>query len=173
MTDIRLWHPSRDAYHAIYRILSVLLARSDKECGVAKLYILDFFIAFPSLLYRISLPMKPVDLNRKRKELELQRPEKKFMEYPSIQALFYSIEPYQKAAIQQLLTKGLINSHNLEEGVISLKEDALSDELISYLERNISNQAQLYDLIANGMGDVPLEGTNGIYDYTKLPRRLK
>ena len=169
MATLRVWHPSRDAYHSTYRMLLILFARSDHECSLKKLYLLDFFLLFPNLLYKVSLPM---ELRKKFRELDLKRPEKQFIEYPSISSLFRSIDPYQKAAVKQLAARGLLSKEDLQEGRAILRPESLGAELRQYLDSKIEVKSNLLRLIANGIGELPLEGPKGIYHYTRLPRRL-
>jgi hypothetical protein len=57
MTDvqpIRIWHPMYDPYHCGFRMLRLLSVQPAFEIEV--LFILDFYLLFPFLLHKASMP---------------------------------------------------------------------------------------------------------------------
>ncbi|MGH2506348.1 MAG: ABC-three component system middle component 5 [Ktedonobacteraceae bacterium] len=113
----RLWYPQLDVYDAARR-MSVLLGRwKNDPPSVERLYIIDFFLANPSLLYGVSLPQ---DVRAAFNALNVRRPEKLFISLPSAPLLFHKMEEVQRQAVRSLAGKGLIDNESIAKGLISL-----------------------------------------------------
>ena len=112
----RLWYPQLDVFDAIRRI-GVLLQRFKTPPGTERLYIADFFLANPPLLHQTSMPM---ETRRAFAALEIPRPEKTFLSYPSASLLFHKMEAIQKEAVTALSGKGLVSIEQLQHGRVKL-----------------------------------------------------
>lgn len=116
----RLWYPQLDVYDAIRRICLILQCFEDSP-GIERLYISDFFLANPPLLYRTSMS---AEVRKSFMELKIPRPDKTFISYPSSLLLFHKMEPIQKEAINALRGKGLLSLDDFERGDIKMVQRA-------------------------------------------------
>jgi hypothetical protein len=53
MTQLRIWHASRDPYHCAFRMLRILAAGAS-PMSIDRLRVLDMFLLYPPLLHRVS-----------------------------------------------------------------------------------------------------------------------
>jgi len=112
----RLWHPQLDVYDAIRRIAGLLsLAKSDTLISPERLYIADFYLANPPLLHKTHMSR---NVRNEFNSLEIARPEKSFVSYPSAPLLFQKMSEVQKQAFRTLTAKGLIDLDALENGAV-------------------------------------------------------
>lgn len=134
----RLWYPQLDVYDAIRRT-GILLTKYEPAPGVERLHIADFFLANPPLLYKTNMSSEARTVFN---GLNILRPEKTFLTYPSAPILFKKMESVQKQAITSLLGMGLIDSDKLKLGKVVLtgrgSELFLSDSLASNDEDELS-----------------------------------
>ncbi len=117
----RLWYPQLDVYDAIRRICLILQYFKDSP-SIERLYISDFFLANPPLLYRTSMS---ADVRKNFMALKIPRPDKTFISYPSSLLLFHKMEPIQKEAINALRGKGLLCMDDFDRGEIKLAKKAV------------------------------------------------
>lgn len=114
-----------------------------------RLYISDFYFANPPLLHNVRMP---ADVRAKLKDLEIQKPEKSFLTYPTPSILFHKMESIQKKAVQAMIAKNLFDSEAFHKGEASLSSfgmefaesrlvDGLSEKdikLIQFLAKSFS-----------------------------------
>jgi len=145
----RIWYPQLDIYHAIRRIVVLLYFWEKDTAPLERLYISDFYFANPPLLHNVHMP---ADVRAKFKDLEIQKPEKSFLTYPTPSILFHKMESIQKKAVQAMVAKNLFYSEALHKGEASLSSfgkefaesrlvDGLSEKdikLIEFLARSFS-----------------------------------
>lgn len=112
----RLWYPQLDVYEAIRRI-AVLLAYWDASAPPSqeRLYIADFYLANPVLLHKMHMT-RPV--RNEFNSLDIKRPEKSFISYPSPPVLFQKMGEVQRHAFRTLTGKGLIDAEHLAQGAV-------------------------------------------------------
>lgn len=114
----RLWYPQLDVYDGIRRISGLLAfwSRVAVAPSPERLFIADFYLANPPLLHKTHMT------HIARKEfngLDIHRPEKSFVSYPSSPILFQKMEQVQRQAFRTLTGKGLIDLPTLESGKVS------------------------------------------------------
>lgn len=116
----RLWYPQLDAYDAIRRIAGLLSVwHRDLAPSQERLYIADFYLANPPLLHKTHMT-RP--LRNEFNALEIERPEKSFLRYPSPLLLFQKMAEVQKQAFRTLVAKGLINVTTLSRGTVTASD---------------------------------------------------
>tara|TARA_R110002074_G_C12548406_1_gene666352 strand:+ start:1432 stop:1947 length:516 start_codon:yes stop_codon:yes gene_type:complete len=168
MTNLRVWHASRDPYHCSFRFLRLLVAGAE-SVELERLRILDMFLLYPSLLHRSSLPQ---ELKNKFRALNIEKPHKIFMHLPSPAAIFQDLRLYQNSATIQLAAKGLIDSAELKQGTIQLLDWAIPSELRKRTEeRNIQDQG-LSSFLVGPFSNIPLRGSASVYRRVGLPTRV-
>ena len=113
---IRLWYPQLDIYDCIRRMGLLLSSWSEIPVSIERFYICDFYLANPPLIYATHMTQS---VRKEFTELQVPKPDKTFLSYPSSQLLFHKMEPIQKQALQTVTGKGLIDEVLLKNGFIS------------------------------------------------------
>lgn len=114
--SVRLWYPQLDVYDAVRRMAALLASWKVRSPARERLYIVDFFFANPPLLHRTHLPD---EVRKTFNHLQVVRPEKAFLSYPSAPILFQKMGEVQRQALQTLIGKGLINLDMLAKGTVA------------------------------------------------------
>ena len=122
-TTLRLWHPSIDAYHCTFRFLRLLTFEKSNRLSIEKLSILDFYLLYPFLLHRASMPL---EVRRIFRSLHIERPTDQFVQFPSEKSLFRDIAVFQKTAGTNLMAKGLLEREQYLSGTAQLLIDRIS-----------------------------------------------
>ena len=157
-----IYHPAFDIYHGVFRMLRLLEPLPDAEIEVDRVRILDFYLLFPSLLRDVRFPIGAAKL--KKHFVGLANP------YENIEdpkALFMRLEPYQRAALDALSARGLIDS----EMLASDKVKRVAVELPIDLKQAIlaRNQGSMeIDLLTGPLFHVDLYGKSGLKDRSDL-----
>jgi len=167
-TSLRLWHPSFDAYHCSFRFLRLLIFKSDHTLIIEKLCILDFYVLYPFLLHRASMPS---DVRQTFRALQIPRPEDQFVQLPSEKTLYRDISIFQKAAATNLAAKGLLSRDRYLSGIASLVVEAIPAKLRTDLEDSNLEGNKFMDFLVNQLGALDLVGTRGLRALTGLVRR--
>lgn len=117
----RLWYPQLDVYDAIRRIAG-LLVLWDKRCVPTpeRLCIADFYVANPPLLHRTTMK---ANVRQRFNALDIVKPEKAFVSYPSPPLLFRKMDEVQRQAFRTLSGKGLIDLTRLENAEVAPSDE--------------------------------------------------
>lgn len=168
MKKVRIWHASRDPYHACFRILRILLATPDTHLQLEWLRILDLFLLQPPLLHRTSLPM---ELKDRLRGLSISHPDHIFIRLPSAAALFQTIRLYQNVALSQLAARSIIDKTRMLNGEIALDISKIPQNLATAATNKNQTEFGLVGLLVDILKTMPLSGAEGIYRKARLPAR--
>lgn len=113
----RIWYPQLDVYDAVRRLCLLLFDWDNNTAPLERLYIADFYLANPPLLHKTNMPS---EVRARFREIEIPKPEKKFLSYPSAPILFHKMEPIQKRALQAMAGKDIIDTDELQRGIAAL-----------------------------------------------------
>jgi hypothetical protein len=143
----RLWYSQLDVYDAIRRIASLtFIWQLDVSLSQERLYIADFYLANPPLLHKTHMT-RP--LRHEFNALEVERPEKSFLRYPSPPLLFQKMAEVQMQAFRTLTAKGLINLHVLARGIVRPSEAGMEVFEQNFLPLLSERELVLARFIAN------------------------
>lgn len=165
-TDFRLWHPAFDAYHCAFRILRILSWRN--EIPVELLCVLDFYLLYPFLLHRASMPE---GVRRAFREVQVERDKEQFIQIPGSTSLYRDIAVFQKTAINSLVAKKLLDREAFLVGKAKLNEKNIPAHLRSRISTINSDELQFMDFLVNKFGSIELMGARGLRALTGLVRR--
>jgi hypothetical protein len=166
--NLRLWHPSFDAYHCSFRLLRLLVFQKDHSLIVEKLCILDFYVLYPFLLHRASMPD---EVRRAFRSLQVSKPSDQFVQIPSEKSLYRELAVFQKAAATNLVAKGLISREPYLSGIASLVLGSIPPKLLADVEGVNSEESEFMDFLVNQFGALDLIGPRGLRSLTGLVRR--
>lgn len=110
----RLWYPQLDVYDAVRRVGGLLaLWNYVSPPSPERLYISDFYLANPPLLHRTNMAR---EVRSNFYKLNIRRPDKSFVSYPSAPVLFQKMAEVQRQAFRTIAGKGLIDLQELKKG---------------------------------------------------------
>lgn len=167
MATFRLWHPAHDAYHCAFRLLRILSALN--QMPSERLFILDFYLLYPFLLHRCAFTES---LREKFAALNIVKPDKQFLSLPSPQVLYRDLRVYQRAATVQLAAKGLLDPDIMVDGYASLRPTVMQASLRARIEEINGRDGPLINFLVHDLSEFDLNGPKGLYQRTKLPRRI-
>jgi hypothetical protein len=167
-TAFRVWHPAFDVYHCENRMLRLLLARDDKCMSLEHLCILDFFLLYPFLLHRTSMPE---GVRRDFREVHVPRDKDQFIQIPSSESLYRDIAVFQKTGISNLAAKGLFERKSFLSGVATLNIANVPPRLFNQLREANNEQHSLVNFLVHIFGSIELNGARGLRALTGLVRR--
>jgi hypothetical protein len=126
----RIWYPQLDVYDTARRIGLLLSAWQDNPPSLERLFIADFYLANPPLIYKTTMPEQVREYFR---ELSVTKPDRTFLSYPAAPILFHKMEPIQHKAIQALVGKRVVLSSHIRRGIAKLSDFGISliDEMNS------------------------------------------
>lgn len=168
MSEHRVWHPSRDAYHCAFRLLRLGAATEAESLEIEKARILDMYLLFPSLLYKASMPEK---IRTSFREISVPKPDQIFIRLPSTNAVFQELRIFQNSAMAQLAARGLLESSEFKNGRLAINEDAVPDEIYRRVQARNREESGLIGFLSNSFGTIPLRGADNIYRRTGLSSR--
>ncbi len=167
MTDHRVWHASRDAYHCTFRFVRLLVA-AGKPIELERLRILDMFLLYPPLLHRSSMPD---EVRRQFRTLQIPKPDQLFLRLPSAAAVFQDLRLYQNSAVAQLTARGLASATDLKQGLLVFNLAAVPEALIVQARERNRTDGGLTDFLVGPWSGQPLRGSNNVYRKIGLPAR--
>lgn len=156
-----IYHPAYDAYHCIFRLLTLMEVVNDLE--VAKARILDFFLTFPAEVRNIRLA--PTLAGKKKQAKNLIN----IYRGPiSTGQVFRDMEQIQMAAIQALAASNIIDSEKLAIGLIERTKTALPQDMLNLVvEKNKMNNP-VAQFVLKELSTFPLLGVDGLKHRTGL-----
>lgn len=167
MAEFRVWHASRDPYHCVYRMIRLMTARA-APLAVEKLRLLDLFLLFPALLYRLSMP---ADVKQCFRQLHIDPPAKTFIRLPSTAAIWQDLQIYQSTALKQLAARGMLKREALEQRVASLEPTHVPAEVLDRAIEQNDREAGLVEFLVNDIAALPTTGKSGLIRRAGLPAR--
>lgn len=164
----RIWYPQMDVYSCVRRMGGLLLS-FDASPSLERLYIADFFLANPPLLYKCTMSR---ETRKAFSELRVVRPKKSFLQYPAGPLLFGKMEPIQKEALRAMAGKGVLSMDVLKTGIAelsSLGSELFRSESVKGFE---AAETRLIDFLTSDFAAPTEEGIAGLRRSTGL-RRLR
>lgn len=156
-----IYHPAFDAYHCIFRMLSITSILPDLEFG--KLRILDFYLCFPAEIAAIQLPKNHTGVKK------IAKAAKNIYRGPvSGFRTFRDMEAIQIVGCRMLAISGLIDANRLEQGSVVRTSSDLPQTLSDAFKTAQQEHGELVNYITNEMSKIPLSGDGGLKQRTGL-----
>ncbi|WP_120500367.1 ABC-three component system middle component 5 [Roseovarius sp. EL26] len=167
MTELRIWHSSRDPYHCVFRMLRLLMA-TQEGLPLERLRILDMYLLYPPLLHRLSLPKA---IKEKFRELKIENPKSTFVKLPSNASVWQNLQVYQSASLKQLIGRGLLDQSAFQNKIARLLSENLPTELAERVAIENAEDSQLISLLVEGMSVLSMSGPAGLIRRSGIPAR--
>lgn len=158
------YHPAFDLYHCTFRILQILNYTKNESIELERLQIWDFFYLFPT---EINKHFKfPKEIAKLRKIFKFNP--NHYEEMVDSKRVFVRMKPYQKLALRNLSSYGIIEKESYEKEMIKLNLSKIPTELKSELDNLSERQKNVIKLITSPFNDLPLYGDAGFKMRTGL-----
>jgi hypothetical protein len=158
------YHPALDPYHAAFRMLRLLTFDAKAEYEREKLFILDFYVAFPHLIADIRLP--PAETRRKR---AFARYANEYVFTGTPKVVFLQMRLLQETALRMLFSKGLVDEALYHDGIIRLQAAVeLPPELAERVAEENTRDGEPVRYLVEVVGGFSLYGAGGLKDRTGL-----
>jgi len=157
------YHPAFDVYNCAFRELLLLENLSTKQAPIGLLRVLDFYLLFPELAEKCKLPK---ELSSYKKELKTLR--RSYCDIQEPLRVFAQLEPYQDAALEMLVSCGLISSEDLKRGMVVRTSALLPMKIAEQLMREKQENQLLVDFLCNHFAKSEFYGKSGIKSRTGL-----
>ncbi len=158
-----IYHPAYDLYHCAFRFLRLLEKLPKLPHEVDKLRILDFYLLFPSLLKKVSLPRNAMIFRK-----ILNSFSDKYEEITDPHKLFSQLDPFQIASLRYLSSGHVIEAEHLSRGKVSRTDRGLPTPLLDAINRANSEDSELLDFLIGPFFDLEFYGSAGLKARTKL-----
>lgn len=157
-----IYHPAYDAYHCIFRMLTITSQHRFLE--YSKLRILDFYFCFPAEVALVQLPQEHIEVKK------VARAAKNIYRGPiSAQRVFRELEPIQRTAARLLSLSGVFSHAEFEEnGQIVRTGQILPKELVSSIGKSTEMLDAVQEFVVFKMAGIPLQGIGGLKQRTGL-----
>ncbi|MER8979456.1 hypothetical protein NKH97_11245 [Mesorhizobium sp. M0870] len=133
-----------------------------------RLRVLDMFLLYPPLLYRISLP-SPVKAQFR--ELRLEAPENVFVRLPGTASIWQDLQLYQSTALTHLGGRGILRSGEIQQRRADLNAELVPEDLWKRVQWANDQERALMIFLVEGLAPVPTSGTDNIFKRSALPAR--
>lgn len=154
-----IYHPAQDVNHCVYRICAILISVNSQELSLDQLRVLDFYYLFPSEIKKIK-PW-PALLKGQLRKVAFSIDDC-FESLDNRSRVFYDLLHFQKNAVLELASKGVVDKEVFESGRVQL----ISGSLPAKFERLIASdefiKSDVFRLIVNELPKLEMSGANGL-----------
>lgn len=158
------YHPAFDLYHCTFRILQILNYLENDSIELERLQIWDFFYLFPTEINRHFKFTQ--ELTKLRRIFKFN--ENPYEEIVDSKRVFVRMKPYQKLALRNLSSYGIIEKEAYEKEMIKLNVSQIPTALKSELGNLSPRQENVIKLITSPFNELPLYGDTGFKMRTGL-----
>lgn len=160
------FQPAFDPLHAVFRLLRLrdLFRKPPKPLAIDHVRILDFYLLFPFRLAGMRAPVTMRTLKVVAKSYQHTVP---YGEQPDDRMVFNRMEPMQKAALQALALRSLIDKEALENGTVVATAEQLPEPVVARILAANASEADLLAVLG-ALAEFPLNGMDGLKHRTGL-----
>jgi hypothetical protein len=158
-----VYHPAFDLYHCVFRLLQILENMKRKDVEVDRLRIWDFYLTFPNEARNISFPNELRELKR----VFRSKDPNPYEDLVDAKRILYRMKSYQVAGLKCLASYDLIDTEELNRGIVKRTERTIPHEIKEKLGRLNTEQENILKLV-QGFNELPLFGRSGLKDRTGL-----
>ena len=142
--------------------------RDSHSMPIELLCILDFYMLYPFLLHRASMPEV---VRRDFREARILRDKDQFIQIPSAKSLYRDIALFQRTALSSLAAKSILDRESFINGTASLIPANVPKRLLSKIGEANEVDAHYMNFLVHKFGSIDLMGARGLRALTGLVRR--
>ncbi len=163
-----VYNQAFDLYHTIFRFLHFINKfDTDSPIEVERLRIWDFYLLFPSKIHEIRLKQTESDIREIRKGFirDTKNPYEKVTEDRKV---FEKIKPYQLAALNCIVSYGIIDKSLLNQQRVSVLNKEILNNFINNFEELSAKERNVIALMTSHFNQISLFGPDGLKNRTNL-----
>lgn len=158
-----VYHPAFDLYNCVFRMFQILTFMKQTEVELDRMRILDFYLAFPKEINKISFPQDLHSL----KQIFKVKEANPYEDLIDPKRIFDRMKPFQYAALKCIASYGLIDNDMLAKNIVKKTNKAIPDEILKEVKDLSTDKENVIKFIF-GFQDLPLYGSLGIKHRTGL-----
>lgn len=159
-----IYHPAQDVNHCVFRLLLILENTEHKKLNTSVYRLIDFYTLFPSLLK--SLKVLPIPVNKYRKAFaEIEEP---FESLKNTKRILHELEALQSVAIQNLLSKQLLDVDEYNRGFLKRSDVNLPEVFLGALNKSSLISKEWFKGLVNEFPKAKFVGGSGLKARTGL-----
>jgi hypothetical protein len=156
-----VYHPAYDAYHCIFRILSILDVRASLDMDMLRL--LDYALCFPVAVADFRLPGDMYTVKK------MVRDSGNLYRSPLNQkATFAALAATQEGALVCLAAAGFVAQDELQKGRVTRTGVLLPSGIAARRDNFKKTEAIFFNHVMKAMLSFPLQGEGGLKDRSGL-----
>ncbi len=160
---MNIYHPAFDTYHAAFRLLLLSTRVDFEEAECHRIQLWDYYYLFP---YQITKMRFPRELYHFKQLFDFA--ENPYNSVLDGHNLFARMEPFQRAAMNYLVSVDLIERESLANCIFQRTQKPIPAELNSLFFNLDAIHENVIELFRSEMGSMALNGQNGFKDRTHL-----
>lgn len=157
-----IYDPALDPYHSAIRILTIL-EKHLEGLDIELVRVLDFYLAYPSKIFEITLPMEFKFVKSYAKDLITP-----YRRAPIGKSQFERMKPIFTAALHGLVAADYLDKENLNNGKLILNQQKIPSEILQAIKNYSSRDGQIKDFIIESLPRIKFYGPNGLKHRTGL-----
>ena len=136
---------------------------------VDRLRIYDFFYLFPYKITNVKTKKSESALRKSKKEICVEKINP-YNEIKEDRIIFERLKSYQLSALKYIASYGVIDSDQLIENIIKIKDKNKLDNFISLFEKSSkdSNDSTIINWLFENLNSIPMSGEYGLKHRTNL-----
>lgn len=150
-----VYHPAYDAYHCVFRLLTILEDRKPLE--IDRIRILDFLLCFPTVVAAFRLPQKAAGIRKSAKLADSA-----YRTPLSPKATFSALSASQDGALACLAAASFIATDRLREDVVERTNAPLPEHLRQQGAKLRERERLFFEQILPALLEIPLLGQDGL-----------
>jgi len=156
-----IYHPAFDAYHCVFRFISLIEACTQLE--VEKACILDFYLVFPASIASIRLPQELTSIRSTARRLE-----NPYHDPFNAKRVFKDMRGIQEEALRCLAAANFIDADRFEGGVMHRTQRIISEDLKNTTTEFIRRGGETRQFVLQHLSKINLSGPDGLKARTGL-----
>jgi hypothetical protein len=147
-------------------MLMILFVQHNHALSKQLLSILDLLWLMPYFITDINLGSD----RQKFRKLGFPKKDDSYAILPSVQILYRELQPIQKVALNNLVSRGLVDPEKYKNSIVELNVDLLPPILLQHLEERVGKQKDKLCFLVETIGSMPLDGAGGLMRNLNLER---
>ena len=162
------FEPGFDPFHSAFRILRQLEFRPRTEVPVARVKLLDVYVAEPRRCLDIRLSPGLLRKLKRPAQLAAACQPPTYGQRPSVNAFFNRMSPMQDAAIQTLVLQGFLEASEFDRDRLLRTGKPLEERLCARIIEVNNRQRDLMTFLLHDLEAISFNGSDGLKDRTTL-----
>lgn len=161
------YNPAFDLYHSIFRMAHILLKMDEpRPVEIDRVRIWDFYMLYPVQLNHVKVKQEEKEIREARKLLKLK--ETSYDYKGDVRKLFEWIKPFQVSALGCLVSCGILDKEQFENGLVSVANRPMLGTFVEKAGDISVRDGNILRFISFLFSGMSLTGVYGMKDRTRL-----